>query len=161
MKGIIMSVARMLTAHELFRSFPPEQVAAISRFASARKLEKGDVIYGPERKATHVFVLLEGGVELRLPPGAGETGFLVSRVGKGEFFGIAPFLNSDRYTTSAVCTRSSRVLFIEAKPMVEMLNKNPVIGLRIMSVVAGAYFERYQNLIIRIQKALADLAAPE
>ena len=87
-----MSVGKMLTGHEFFHSFLPEQVAAISKFASARKLDKGEIIYRPDRKATHVFVLLDGQVELRLPSGADEMGFLVSRVSKGEFFGIAPFL---------------------------------------------------------------------
>jgi CRP-like cAMP-binding protein len=151
----------MLTGHDLFRSFLPEQVAAISRCASARKLEKGEIIYRPDVKATHVFVLLEGQVELRLPSGPSELGFVVSRVSKGELFGIAPFLKSECYTTSALCTKASKVLFIEAKPLIEMLNNHPLIGLKIMTVVAGAYFSRYQSLIERVQKALTDLTVEE
>jgi len=153
-----MSVGRMLTGHEFFHSFLPEQVAAISGFTSARKLDKGDIIYRPDRNATHVFVLLDGQVELRLPSGIGEMGFLVSSVSKGEFFGIAPFLGAERYTTSALCTKASRVLFIEAKPLIELLSNHPLIGLKMMSVVARAYFDRYQSLIDRVQRALSDLA---
>jgi CRP-like cAMP-binding protein len=153
-----MGVSKMLTGHFFFSSFLPEDVAAISKFASARTLDKGEIIYGPDRKATHVFVLLDGQVELRLPSGTSELGFVVSRVGKGEFFGIAPLLGSERYTTSALCTKASKVLFVEAKPLIEMLNKNPLIGLKMMSIVAGAYFSRYQSLVERVQKALADLS---
>jgi CRP-like cAMP-binding protein len=153
-----MSVGRMLTGHEFFHSFLPEQVAAISKFASARKLDKDEIIYRPDRKATHVFVLLDGQVDLRLPSGADEMGFLVSRVSKGEFFGIAPFLGAERYTTTARCTKASKVLFIEAKPLIDLLSDHPLIGLKMMSVVARAYFDRYQSLIDRVQKALADLA---
>ena len=153
-----MSVSKMLTGHDIFRSFLPEQVAAISKCASARKLEKGEIIHQPDRKATHVFVLLDGQVELRLPSGTSELGFLVSRVSKGELFGIAPLLKSECYTTSALCTRASKVLFVEAKPLIDMLNKNPLIGLKMMSIVAGAYFSRYQSLVERVQKALADLS---
>ena len=156
-----MSVSKMLTGHDIFRSFLPEQVAAISKCASARKLEKGDIIYQPDRKATHVFVLLDGQVELRLPSGTSELGFLVSRVSKGELFGIAPLLKSECYTTSALCTRASKVLFIEAKPLIEMLSNHPLLGFKIMTVVAGAYFSRYQSLIERVQRALSDLAVEE
>ncbi len=152
-----MSIGRMLTGQEFFHSFPPEQVAAISKFTSVRKLDKGDIIYRPDRKATHVFVLLDGQVELRLPSGTGEMGFLVSSVSKGEFFGIAPLLDSERYTTSAVCLKSSKVLFIEAKPLIALMRDHPLIGLKMMSVVGRAYFDRYESLIERVQKALSDL----
>lgn len=153
-----MNVRKMLTGHVFFSQFLPQEVDAISRFTADRKLEKGEVVYGTNRKATHVFVLLDGQVELRLPSGTSEMGFMVSRVAKGEFFGIAPLLNQGYYTTSALCTKPSRVLFIETKPFMEMLNKNPLVGLNLMSIVAGAYFDRYQHLIERVQKALTDLA---
>ena len=153
-----MIARRMLTGHVFFSQFPPEEVDTISKFSADRKLEKGDVVYGPNRKATHVFVLLDGQVELRLPSGINEMGFTVSRVGKGEFFGIAPLLNQSHYTTSALCTKPSRVLFIETKPFMEMLQQYPLVGLKLMHIVAGAYFDRYQNLIERVQKALTDLA---
>jgi CRP-like cAMP-binding protein len=79
-------------------------------------------------------------------------------VSKGEFFGIAPFLDAERYTTSALCTKTSKVLFIEARPLIELLSNHPLIGLKMMSVVARAYFDRYQSLIDRVQRALSDLA---
>ena len=153
-----MGVSKMLTGHFFFSSFLPEDVAAISKFASARTLDKGEIIYGPDRKATHVFVLLDGQVELRLPSGTDEMGFLVSRVSKGEFFGVAPLLGGERYTTSARCTKASKVLFVEAKPLIDVLSGHPLIGLKMMSVVARAYFDRYQSLIDRVQRALSDLA---
>jgi CRP-like cAMP-binding protein len=121
-------------------------------------LDKGEVVYQPDRTPTHVFVLLEGQVHLRLPAGAGETGMLVSQVRKGEFFGIAPLLGSDRYTTRAQCAEASRILFIEAKPFLEVLDANPVVGHRIMTAVARVYFDRYLQIVERIQKVLSGLA---
>ncbi|MBP1595723.1 MAG: cyclic nucleotide-binding domain protein [Acidobacteria bacterium] len=152
-----MQISKMLTGHEFFRSLLPEMVDRISNISSAKKIEKGEAVYGVDKKATHIFVLLEGQVELRLPGSSGDPGFHVSRVGRGEFFGIAPLMNADRYTTLAVCTRTSKVLFIEAKPLMEMLKNHPSVGFQVMTVVARAYFERYQHLMERIQKALSDL----
>jgi len=153
-----MDISKMLTGHQLFKSFLPEQVDKISRFSSSRTLQKGEIVYMPDRKATHVFVLLEGEVHLRLSSGTGESGLLVSRVAKGEFFGIAPLLGSDRYTTNAQCAKPSKALFIEAQPLIEMLKANPIIGQQVMTLVARTYFDRYQVLMERIQKVLNDLA---
>lgn len=153
-----MSVTKMLTGHYFFSQFPPEEVDAISRFTSDRTIEKGDVICGIGQKATHAFILLDGEVELRLPSGSGEMGLMVSRVGRGEFFGLSAMLNHEHYTASAVGSKPSRVLFIESGPLMEMLNKSPLVGLKLMSIVARAYFDRYQKLIERVQKALTDLA---
>ena len=152
-----MQMSKMLTGHEFFQSLLPEMVDKISSISAAKKMEKGDAVYGVDKKATHVFVLLEGQVELRIPSSSCDSGLLVSKVSRGEFFGIAPLMDADRYTTMAVCTRTSKVLFIEAKPLIAMLRNYPLVGYQFMTVVARAYFERYQNLMERIQKVLADL----
>ena len=82
-----MDIGKMLKGHDLFKSFLPDQVEALSRFCSTKTLEKGQTVYDADRKATHVFVLLDGQIHLRFPGGTGEVGPLVSRIGKGELFG--------------------------------------------------------------------------
>jgi CRP-like cAMP-binding protein len=151
----------MLTGHELFRSFLPNEIEEISAFSSARRLDKGQVIYRPDRKATHIFVLLEGEVQLRLPTGHDDTGIVVTRVGHGELFGIAPLLGADGYTTSACCTKASKVMFIEARPLLQMLLANPLAGQQVMAAVARIYFDRYQIMIGRIRKVINELEFAE
>jgi len=153
-----MASDKMLTGHAFFRSLLPEQVERIRGFSSTRTLEKGTTIYNPDRKATHVFVLLEGDVHLLMPGVGDRRGLLVDRVGKGEFFGIAPLLDADRYTTKAQCVKNCKVLFIEAKPLLKVLSEFPAVGRQIMTAVARAYFDRYQSLMERVQRILTDLA---
>src|SRR5512141_807232 len=153
-----MDVGDVLKGHDVFRSFPPKQADAIARFSSAKMLDKGETVYTADRKSTHVFVLLEGDVNLHLPGGQGRPGLVVSRVQRGELFGIAPLLGCERYTTDAVCAAASKILYVEARPLIEMLKENALIGQDIMSSVARAYFERYQRLVERVQKVIADLA---
>lgn len=152
-----MEVTKTLEGHAFFKSFRPEQVDKISKFSHTKTVEKGTVVYRPDRKATHIFVLLDGGVELHLPSPAGESAVLIGRVNKGGFFGIAPLLGSDRYTTVARCVKDSRILFIESKPLMEMLASNPVIGQQLMGMVAGVYFDRYLSMLKRLQNVLAGL----
>jgi hypothetical protein len=50
------------------------------------------------------------------------------------------------------------VLFIEAKPFIELLRANPLIDLQIMRMVARAYFARYEMLAELVQRFLSDPA---
>ena len=153
-----MDVGNALKAHDVFRSFPPKQVDAITAFSSVKTLDKGEIVYGTDKRATHVFVLLEGKVHLCLPGAPAQPGLVVSRLQKGELFGVAPLLGCERYTTRAVCATTSKILYIEAQPLLEMLKSNAFIGQDIMNSVARGYFERYQRLVDRVQKVVADLA---
>jgi signal-transduction protein with cAMP-binding, CBS, and nucleotidyltransferase domain len=154
-----MDVSKVLKGHDVFRSFPPKQVDAITAFTSAKMLDKGETVYTTDRKATHVHVLLEGCVELHLRGAPAHPGLLVSRVQNGELFGVAPLLGCERYTTQAVCAAASKILYVEARPLIEMMKDNALIGQDIMSSVARAYFDRYQRLVERVQRVIADLAS--
>lgn len=151
-----MDIVVTLQGHAFFAPFPPEQVEAISRFTTPATLRKGDVVHQMGQKANHVFLLQEGRVDLRLQSRRRDPGLLISRLSPGELFGIAPLLGSDRYTTQAVCTDDSTILFIEAKPLVELLQANPQISCLILRGVARSYFTRYVSLAELVQRFLSD-----
>ena len=153
-----MNIGKMLKGHDLFKSFPPEDVDRLTRHSDAKILEAGETIYTADQRATHVFVLLDGEVHLRLAEEGGPADVLVSRVKEGELFGLAPLIGCSRYTTRADAARSSKVLYVEARPLNETLRRNPAIGHEVMSAVARAYFERYKGLMERVEKVVADLA---
>ena len=154
-----MDVGKVLKGHDVFRSFPPKLVEAITAFSSSKMLDKGETVYTPAKKATHVFVLLEGCVDLHLPGAPAHPGLVVSRVQNGELFGVALLLGCERYTTRAVCATACKILYVEAQPLIEMMKDNALIGQDIMSSVARSYFDRYQRLVERVQKVIADLAS--
>ena len=154
-----MEAANVLKGHDVFRSFTPKEAEAMTAFSSAKTREKGATVYTAEQKASHVFVLLEGEVNLHLPGAPAGPGLVISRVQIGELFGIAPLLGCDRYTTHAICAGPSKILYIEARPLKEMLKANALVGQNIMNSVARAYFERYERLTGRLQRIVADLAS--
>ncbi len=156
-----MNIGKTLTGRQLFRPLLPEQIRKISGFSSARRFRKGALIYGPDTEARHVFILLEGEVHLRLPGAAGADGLVLGPIGRDELFGIAPLVGTSRYTTTAKCAKASRILFIEARPLVELLRANPLVGQQVMTVVARSYHDRFQLVAERIQKVLAAVAFTE
>jgi CRP-like cAMP-binding protein len=104
-------------------------------------------------------VLQQGGVTLRLPAETHEVTLIVGRIGNGEVFGLSPILGPGQYTTTAVSTEASRILAIEAKPLQLLLEENCLIGMRIMRVLAEAYFSRYIDVLARVQRVVNEIGA--
>jgi CRP-like cAMP-binding protein len=78
---------------------------------------------------------------------------------EGDLFGLAPLLGKGRHTTTARCTGPATVLAIEARPLMELLEQNCSVGLRIMRVAAQAYFSRYVETLRRLKNVVNEIAA--
>jgi len=146
-----MSIGGLLKGHDLFGALSVEDVDRISRISSVKDFEAGEAIFANNGRGTHIYLLLEGRVHLRIPTDPEEVSIVASRVEKGEIFGLSPMLGSPRYTSSAHCQVRSSVLAIEAKPLRDLLQSNCTAGFQIMNRVAHVYFERYINVLKNLQ----------
>lgn len=145
-----MSIQSMLRGQTLFQSLTPNQVARIEQFSSMRQCLVGDVVHRAGDEATHLFLLVEGRLHLRLPSSK-DVNVVIAQVGKGEIFGLAALLGSPRHTVSAVCETPCAVLQIDAKGLMDVLDEDGRTGLHIMRGVARAYFDRYVGVTRRLQ----------
>ena len=153
-----MSVTKMLKGHELFQALSFEEVNEISTFSGVKEFDKDEQVFDSGGIGSHFFVVQEGCVTLRLPADAHEASLVVGRMEKGDIFGLAPLLGAGRHTTTAQCVEPCRVLSVEAAPLRALLERNSLVGLHIMSVVAEAYFTRYVETLKRVQKVINEIA---
>jgi signal-transduction protein with cAMP-binding, CBS, and nucleotidyltransferase domain len=153
-----MSIDRMLKGHELFQSLNVDEVNRLSTFSSVKEYSAGEVIFEYNQASSHFFMLMEGTVYLQLPANPPEFSFAVSKLEKGELFGLSPLLDSPRYTSSAHCYSSAKVLSVEAKPFRDMLRMNCTAGLDIMNRVARIYFTRYLEILKRLQDVVGQIS---
>ena len=154
-----MGVTRMLKGHELFRSLSFEQVEKISSFSGLKEFHKDENVFKSGVLGSHIFVLQEGRVNLRLPADAHEASLVVGRIEKGDIFGLSPLLGTGRHTTTAKCAGHCKVLAIPVGPLRELLEQNSLVGLHIMTVAAQAYFTRYIETLNRVQKVINEIGA--
>lgn len=152
-----MSIERMLKAHDLFQSLTPDEVHQVNRFSTVRKCQAGDVVFRARDTGTHLFIVIEGLVNLMIPSPASEVGWVMARAEQGDLFGLSPLLGSSTYTLSAQTARVTDVLAVEAKPLRELLLANPVVGFDVMTSVSRTYFHRYVELTRRLQGILGQL----
>ncbi len=152
-----MAVVSILKGHELLKNLSVGDVDRISTFSERRHYKKGETIFKAGDDACCVYVLLNGSVLLRLPSEAEEIRLAVSRIEKGELFGLSPLLGSETYTTEARVTEDTEVLAIDAEKFRDLLQSDCTAGFHIMSEVANAYFTRYIDLLGRLQGIVPQL----
>ena len=121
-----MSTETMLKGNELFQALSVEEVDRISALSSVKEFNTNDMIFVHDRPGTHIYVLMDGLVYLQLPSSIPEFSLSITKIEKGELFGLSPLLDSPRYTASAKCFAPTKVLAIEAKPVREILREDQV-----------------------------------
>ncbi len=152
-----MTISKMLLGHDLFRSLQIEEVDLISKISSTKTLKKDDVVFKYNGVGSHVFLVIEGQVHLSLPAGPNEFSLVVAKSDKGELFGLSPLLGSERYTLGARCATDTTLMAIEAKRFREILQSNCIAGFMAMSSVARIYFERYIEVMKKMQDVVNQL----
>ena len=153
-----MVVEKMLKGHELFNSLNVDEVNRLSTFSSVKEYTAGEMIFEYNQASSHFFMLMEGTVYLQLPANPPKFSFAVSKLEKGELFGLSSLLNSPRYTSTAQCHTEAKVLSIEAKPFRDLLGLNCPAGLDIMNRVARIYYTRYLDVLKRLQDVVSQIS---
>ncbi len=152
-----MGVKSILKGHELFLNLSVEEVDHISDFSERRGYDKGDTIFPQGQKAEKTYILLEGGVYLRLPASPDEFRIVVAKLDKDDLFGLSPLLGSERYTVEAQAAEDTELLAIDAQKFRKLLETSTTCGFYIMSEVAKVYFERYAELLKRLQNIVLQI----
>jgi len=152
-----MSVESILKGHELFRNLRLEDVNRISGFSELRAYDKGDTIFLKGQQGDKVYILQEGVVYLRLPASPEEFRIVVAKLEKDDLFGLSPLLGSEIYTVEAQSAEDCEVLAIDARKFRGLLEDSAVSGFYIMSEVARVYFERYVELLKRLQNIVLQI----
>ena len=144
----------MLKGHDLFASLNVDEMERVSSLSSVETFSEGEVIFRTDQAAHHFYILMEGLVYLQLSGELPEFSIPISKVEKGELFGISPLLKSSHYTSTARCFRDTKVMAIAAEPFREVLGGNSVAGMDIITRIGRIYFSRYLDVIARLQSVV-------
>jgi CRP-like cAMP-binding protein len=142
-----------LEKHELFGLLSPNEINRLSAASGVAKLKEGDRIYSEGIPASHLFVLINGRVELQRPTKEGPN-LLVDDLIAGSIFGVSSLMGEDRYLLNAECTEDSEVLKIEGSTLLQILDENPVVGCAVQRRVSQIFFKRYLNSLERLRSVI-------
>jgi len=146
-----MSISTEFKAHDLFSSIKMESVQKIKDISREKKYKAGDSIFEPDQTADNVYIVLDGLVALRFPSKEEAFSAGLIRIEKDHLIGAGALLGSARYISQAYCVEDTKVLEIDGKKFRNILEEDRITGFDVTMKIAQAYFERYTELLGKIQ----------
>jgi CRP/FNR family transcriptional regulator, cyclic AMP receptor protein len=142
---------------DLFGYLPIDDIDKLTHFSRVRELGAHEWILHRDSPAEHLYLVLEGRVELRLPAHKGESAVLLHTLASGTFVGVSALIGGETYTASALTAAPTNVLEIDGKPLRHLIATTPKLGTEIVSLVARGYAERYRQVLTRLQAVVNQL----
>jgi len=141
-----MVTAEWLKKIELFVDLEEPQINEVLSHSTVESFSEGKVIFQEEEKAKHLYVLLQGTVDLTVKTQE-KLSFLTSQIQKeGSVFGLPCLIEPYRYNVTAKCLTPSKVLKIDADHLKKSMEQDPKAGMAIMKRLASIYFNRLNDL---------------
>jgi len=140
---------------DVFRNLNDDQLSAIRKCAEAVDFKRGDRIFVQGDPASHVWIVLEGEVELRteLPGQTGVAGSLPSFMSEAKAFGWACFVPPYKYRLSCYCaSRWCKVIRLNREDLLAIFEQDEVIGFIVMDYLLGAVGKQFAQLQDAIAK---------
>lgn len=150
----------LLRYYPLFSVFRPEQLDSIAQVAEEISFERGELIFNEGESAEDIFILLRGSVELYFtveveykPDLRKELFFDVIK--PGEVFGISALIPPNELTATARASHPSRVIRINAGPLLALCESDEELAYQLMNRVAQAAIERLRSTRLQLGAVLA------
>ena len=121
-----------------------KKIMDISRMISHAQ---GDILFRENDAARYFYILLNGRVKLSV----GEGGRVVYDVGKnGEAFGWSSLIGRDRYSASAVCIETTKLLKTNSEKLRKELENDPRNGIvffkQLAATLGNRLLETYKTI---------------
>ncbi len=155
---MIMISPELLRRYKLFGSLSEEQLQSLASIAEEAEWEAGDVIFEIDAPAEWLYLLMEGSVDLfyhvedELNPDL-KVDFGVGEINPGEPFGISALFEPYVLTASAVASRPSKGIRMDAQRLIQLCSFDLELGMILQRELIKAIFERLTY--VRTQLAAA------
>lgn len=136
----------------LFQNLHDIQLNTVLSYASVESFLEGKTIFQQGEEALHLYVLIEGAVDLTVKAQE-KVDFMTSKIEKeGAVFGTPSLMEPFRYNVTATCLKPTKVLMIQVNPLKQKMEEDPKMGMEIMEKLASVYFNRLNELRSGVSK---------
>ncbi|MCJ7625853.1 MAG: cyclic nucleotide-binding domain-containing protein [Anaerolineaceae bacterium] len=128
-----MVSTEILSKFDLFADIAKDQLEEIAKLAEEISFEKGVTIFNEGQKAEELFFLLEGEIALQIQLTSRPVKITTLIVNQSnQNFGWSSVVPPYFFTASAVCNENSRVVAVNGKEFMKILENEPVMGFQVM-----------------------------
>jgi signal transduction histidine kinase len=137
-----------LRQYELFEAFDDDELEEIAQLCHDSFRSEGDKVLTEGEVAEQLFIVKQGklSLEKRLQLGRGAKSRLATLgyVGQGGTAGWSTLVPPHIYTSTAVCVEPTQLLVFDGPALQRLMQQNPRIGHKLMTLVAKLIKRRYQ-----------------
>ena len=152
-----MVSAGWLKKTELFEALEEPQLNTLLLQASVESFPEGETIFNQGEKAVRLYVLVEGAVDLTIKTEE-KIDFMTSKIEKeGAVFGMPSLIEPFRFNVTAICSKPSKVLVLDANHIKKRIEEDPKMGMEVMKKLASIYFNRLNDLRSGVSNLLKTL----
>jgi signal-transduction protein with cAMP-binding, CBS, and nucleotidyltransferase domain len=144
-----------LKQSEIFKGLHNEQLEEIQKYCDIKEFRSGDKIFSEGEYATHLCIVLEGGVDLRfdLPGTPSSDKNIITSVPLGKAFLWSSLVPPHKVRLSSYCNSTiCKIIRINAESLKSLCEKDAKIGYLIMYNLAGVIGKRFFKLQDEIVK---------
>jgi CRP/FNR family transcriptional regulator, cyclic AMP receptor protein len=133
-KGSASEKTRLLAKTPLFQTLEPADLETLAARAQERPMRAGDVICRRGDPGASMFALLAGEVRIVLP-GTDDRDQVLRVMHTGDVFGEVALLDGGLRTADAIAETNGRLLVVERRDLLHMLQDDPALALRIITLL--------------------------
>lgn len=135
MAGDLQTSSNCIGKLWVFQDIPREELMAIVKEATRRKMKKGDTIFIQGDSADEVFLVKAGRIKLTKVLEDG-TELMLDLRGAGNFVGENMFSEEGEYPVSAVCLEDTLTCGFTRKQFEALVIKHPKVGLQVIKTLS-------------------------
>jgi CRP-like cAMP-binding protein len=142
-------VLAILKRIPVFEDLSRRELASVERILHRREYESDEVVFYQEDPGVGMYIVQEGSVAIVSEP----SGQVLAQLGGGEFFGEMALLDDSPRSATAVCKAPSRLLVFFQADLFGLVEREPRLGVKIMTRLARVIAERLRRTLLLVQPA--------
>jgi CRP/FNR family transcriptional regulator, cyclic AMP receptor protein len=141
-----MITPEMLAEFDLFREVSRDALNEVAAISETIKVKKDDFVFREGEKADKLHLLVSGSIALRVNLTSRPDSVTVSFVDHPhQVLGWSGVVSPNHYTASAWCEEDCELLVIPSEKFMQILDKYPEAGYRIMLRITTIISDRLRN----------------
>jgi len=141
-----MVTTEMLSQFGLFTGLPEQQLEPIVDICEEIACSQGEVLFREGSKAERLYILLEGKVLIQVKLTSRPESLTVASVNlPGQTLGWSGAMAPHHYTASGVCEVNSRLVALDGRAFMQILEQDPEMGFVVIRRIAEVISSRLRN----------------
>ena len=139
----------------LFRKLEDDTLRMLAPLFESFSCPAGSTIFEQGDPADHIYLILEGTVEVHYKPYDGPA-IMITTLSKGSIFGWSAAIGNASYTSGAVCKDACTAIRMKGRDLHHFYNQEPETGYIVLELLADAVSARWTNAKEQIQSLLSN-----